>query len=629
MRKVYSFLLAAVATFAAVSCNKEVAPSDNLVEDVVVFTAGFGDETKTTINQEGKSLWEVNDKITLHNGTKGYEFTADMAGRFVPFTYAGKDFAGDKFMAVYPAGEYTADVAAKTVTASVPMYQPSRSNTWSEGASLAVAFTEDDNLYFKNATAMVKFVVYGEKVKSVYFKGNDNEVVSGSVLVTLNSDNTVKSVVGTSEDADAKTAKLWAKTGDWAFEDNTTYYLAVIPQNFKNGFTVQAEVEGVEGLKDVVVYDKAYDLKPNTVLNIGTVHGVEQTWAVAGKFNSWNTSANPMTKEGAYYVLKGVKGLNPVEGSDDFGFKFVVNGTDWKGSVGEVAAGAWEYVWDAGNGSNIYVKDATEEAAYDIYVNPSEGDNGKFVVVSAGTPMPEDGSLTPDVPETPSVEGEASEWGIVGVVNKWGESADIVMYTTSTNGLFVAKNANMPAGGFKIRANGEWKDAANYGLEISGAVQVDHVYDVITSGGSGDMTLVAGTYDIWFDLTNKKVYVMTPGKAISEAVIGKVEAPSNDTWYLVGDFNGWNTKDENYKMTVEDGWYVCKNVTLSANAKVKACNGTWSVNRGGSFAGVDMACSVTHNGDDIVVSTAGTYDIYLNNAADKMYFMTPGQKPAN
>lgn len=615
MRKVYSFLLAAVATFAAVSCNKEVAPSDNLVEDVVVFTAGFGDETKTTINQEGKSLWEANDKITLHNGTKGYEFTADMAGRVVPFTYAGNDFAGDKFMAVYPAGEYTADVAAKTVTASVPMYQPSRSNTWSEGASLAVAFTEDDNLYFKNATAMVKFVVYGEKVKSVYFKGNDNEVVSGSVLVTLNTDNTVKSVVGTSEDADAKTAKLWAKTGDWAFEDNTTYYLAVIPQNFKNGFTVQAEVEGVEGLKDIVVYDKPYDLKPNTVLNIGTVHGVEQTWAVAGKFNSWNTSANPMTKEGAYYVLKGVKGLNPVEGSDDFGFKFVVNGTDWKGSVGEVAAGAWEYVWDAGNGSNIYVKDATEEAAYDIYVNPSEGDNGKFVVVSAGTPMPEDGSLTPDVPETPGVEGEASQWGIVGDVNGWG-TPDVTMYNTATAGLFVAKNVQMPAGGFKIRANNEWNDAANYGPEIAGAVEVDHVYDLICGAGSSNMTLTAGTYDIWFDLTNKKVYVMTPGKSISEAVAGTIEAPK--VWYIVGNFNSWNPADAAYKMTVEGDCYVYDNFTAAAGCELKFAPGVWSGDKGGNN---DFAADTWLNTGGANISVeAGTYKIYLKNDQSQYKF---------
>jgi hypothetical protein len=99
------------------------------------------------------------------------------------------------------------------------------------------------------------------------------------------------------------------------------------------------------------------------------------------------------------------------------------------------------------------------------------------------------------------------------------------MYKTSTEGLFVAYKLAMPAGSFKIRANGEWNDAANYGLPTAGAVEVDHCYDVITGGGSGDMTLAAGNYDIWFDLTNTKVYIITPGKPISEAVGGGVVTP--------------------------------------------------------------------------------------------------------
>ena len=75
----------------------------------------------------------------------------------------------------------------------------------------------------------------------------------------------------------------------------------------------------------------------------------------------------------------------------------------------------------------------------------------------------------------------------------------------------------LPAGGFKIRANGVWNDAANYGLAAAGSVEIDHAYDLICGSGSQNMTIVAGSYDIWFDLTNSKVYIMTPGKPISEA----------------------------------------------------------------------------------------------------------------
>ena len=44
---------------------------------------------------------------------------------------------------------------------------------------------------------------------------------------------------------------------------------------------------------------------------------------------------------------------------------------------------------EPGDGGNIYVDGATAETAYDIYLNPSEGDYGKFVIVAAGTENPE------------------------------------------------------------------------------------------------------------------------------------------------------------------------------------------------------------------------------------------------
>ena len=208
------------------------------------------------------------------------------------------------------------------------------------------------------------------------------------------------------------------------------------------------------------------------------------------------------------------------------------------------------------------------------------------------------------------------------------------MYKTATEGLFVAKSVAMPDGGFKIRANNAWNDDANYGLATAGAVEVDHVYDVITGGGSGDMTLVAGTYDIWFDRTNEKVYIMTPGKAISEAVGGEAGDPAPapepepvSEWYLVGDFNGWTAADAAYKMTKEGDWFVFKGFAANGNGVKFVADASWSVNRGGEFVEAGAAIEVVHNGSDMLVA-AGTYDVYLSADATTAYFMAPGEAPA-
>ena len=203
------------------------------------------------------------------------------------------------------------------------------------------------------------------------------------------------------------------------------------------------------------------------------------------------------------------------------------------------------------------------------------------------------------------------------------------MYTTPTADLFVVKSIEMPAGPFKIRANGEWNDAANYGLATAGDVVVDHVYDVITSGGSGNMNLAAGTYDIYFDLAHTKVYIMTPGKPISEAVGSEVvtpPAPSEAVWTLVGAFNGWpETPDSNYNMTKEGDWYVFKGFTTEGG-EMKFYSGGWDVNRGGAFTAVNEAVEISQGGPNVNLP-AGTYDIYMNAATDKAYFMEPGKTP--
>ena len=342
----------------------------------------------------------------------------------------------------------------------------------------------------------------------------------------------------------------------------------------------------------------------------------DAVWGVVGTITNWadNSDIN-MVEEGDWLVAKGVALTTTDE------FKFRTNGTwgtERTATTTEPVAINTEYEAAAGSGNIKVAVDGT----FDLYLAKTLD---KFYVMTAGLTPGQTPGEEPK-PEEPEFEGVATEWGIVGDVNGWN-APDITMYTTPTEGLFVARNVEMPAGSFKIRANGAWVDTANYGVETAGNVEVDHVYKVITGGGSGNMTLAAGTYDIWFDLTNTKVYIMTPGKDIAEAKTGTPVAPLTDTWYLVGDFNGWTPADAAYKMTAEGEWYVFKNLTANGKGVKFVADANWNVNRGGSFK-ANAAISLTQGGSDMMV-TAGTYDVYLSADAKKGYFMTPGTTPAN
>ena len=344
----------------------------------------------------------------------------------------------------------------------------------------------------------------------------------------------------------------------------------------------------------------------------------ELTWYLVGNFNGWTVAdaAYTMNKEAEWFVFKGFV-------ADGDGFKF--NAGSWdinRGATGDVEpfelAANTEYEIVA-KGKNFSIAAGT----YDVYMSL---DAAKVYVMAEGLTPGQTPGEEPK-PEEPEFEGVATEWGIVGDVNGWN-APDITMYTTPTEGLFVARNVEMPAGSFKIRANGAWVDTANYGVETAGNVEVDHVYKVITGGGSGNMTLAAGTYDIWFDLTNTKVYIMTPGKDIAEAKTGTPVAPLTDTWYLVGEFNGWKPADSAYKMSSEGTWYVFKNFQADGKGMKFVGDANWQNERVGTFKSANTAISVA-KGSGNMFPTAGTYDVYLSADAKTAYFMTPGTTPAN
>ena len=342
-------------------------------------------------------------------------------------------------------------------------------------------------------------------------------------------------------------------------------------------------------------------------------------WGLVGEITNWGNLTEDNTyisdialaSDGTYLVAKGVQ----LKGQ----FKFRKDG-DWGnnfGATGEVEpyelTANTEVALTAG-GKNMTIA----EGAYDVYFDEA---NAKAWFINDGS-YP-GGEVAP----------EASEWGVVGVVTGWADHADITMYKTATEGLFVAYKVDMPDGGFKIRANGVWNDAANYGLASAGPVEVDHVYDLVCSGGSGDMTLAAGTYDIWFDLKASKVYIMTPGKPISEAVGGEVVAPDPTelTWYLVGQFNNWTVADATYAMTKETEWYVFKGFVADGNG-FKFNAGGWDVNRGA--AGNDEPFELTANTEYELVANgknfsiaAGTYDVYMNLETTAVYVMAQGLTP--
>lgn len=392
-------MVAAVASFAAISCTQELENTNPATPEVsgetVVFTA-YADGAETKVSLNGKvSNWENGDKITIHNGANGFEFSTTDEGAKANFTYAGDDFSGDKFIAVCPSGDYTANVEEKTVNAYIPTYQKAHVgnySTYSDKAgvvsTLAIAYSENQSLEFKNACALLKFNVSNENITHVKFYGNNEEAVSGNMLVTLAEDNTIKTVEGqktTFTWEDQSTTEMfgtWAEMHAWESETDkffktgqeNVYYMAVAPCAFTQGFAVKVTVDGVE--HEIKKYNEAYTLKPNTILNLGTLtydpNVVDASvYGLVGSFQTpttWDV-ANPVAME---YVSDGWIVAKNVEFYKSDEFKFAT-GNSWDNpSYGTSAVTVLEDNKETAvvtaDSENMKV---SKNGKYNIYLNPN------------------------------------------------------------------------------------------------------------------------------------------------------------------------------------------------------------------------------------------------------------------
>lgn len=365
-------------------------------------------------------------------------------------------------------------------------------------------------------------------------------------------------------------------------------------------------------------------------------------------------------KEGATYVYFSGKSADVLFGTDGVPQRFAKSGTTTltieepvagpqKVTVAEFLAAAEGDTMYELTGvitscynttyGNFYLKDATAEVLIYGLCSPEGAQKywaasgakvGDTITVQTvrsshnGTPQGKNALFVSLVPFS-----KPSEYGLVGAHNNWGDTgiADTPFMTIYGNeNLFVAEGIEL-SGDFKIRANNKWDDSKNYGPSIQGSLFADKYYALINGGGSKNASPVkAGTYDVYFDLANQRVALMTPGKDYAEATDGGepvniVEGLTEHTWGVAGSFQGWNPANS-VPMTIEGDWAVAKNINLVNGDKFKfAADGSWALSYGSACdVNVGEVYTTYNNGSDMhFVGEDGAYNIYFSMVDAKFY----------
>ena len=292
MKKIYSFALVA-AMMATLSCaheefddyGAEVTFSAVLdTEEATKAELGIGD------NNKPQTMWTEGDKITIHNGVKSFEFATDIKGsaQSAEFKYKGNDFSAENgVISVYPTGNSTADLNGKKVSVNIPSKQTATAGSFDPEAAVAVAYSTDNQLSFKNVTSMLKFTVANTGVKRVIFEGINDEVVSGKTDVTFNGGSI--STVRANTSATDKTVEL---TANETFAVGTTYYMNILPQNFTRGFRVYLSFSENGQMHQALEYTRSRNINRNVILDIGALSSRPDVNPVLSSF-SFKVENNP------------------------------------------------------------------------------------------------------------------------------------------------------------------------------------------------------------------------------------------------------------------------------------------------------------------------------------------------
>ena len=351
-------------------------------------------------------------------------------------------------------------------------------------------------------------------------------------------------------------------------------------------------------------------------------------WTIVGTFNGWAEEGVHMTESdgiwtGYFTYAKGE------DGADD-GFK-LRKGDEWLGgtlvNLGEpfatggdnikVAPGFYKVVYDS-KASTITVSEGNVWSLIGVggdwnndidmtetdgkWVSPATKINGEFKLrynhgwdVNRGGTFETVGKAFEAVPgagnivvpegeyivtydpqaETITVDGAKPQnmWSLIGVGGDWDN--DIYM-TQLPSGLWIS-NMQAFSGEFKLRYDNGW--AVNRGGTFAKAGE-----PFAAIQDAGNISVPDGKWQIVYNPALETITVKN----------------CSDAWSVIGEFDGSNWDKDLYLVNTSGDLWESETFRLDGGIKLRF-NGSWDVNRGGTFEAEDKAFAVAHDGANISV----------------------------
>lgn len=341
----------------------------------------------------------------------------------------------------------------------------------------------------------------------------------------------------------------------------------------------------------------------------------EKTYGLIGNFNDWaDPDVDLVARTDGFYVAKAVK--VPAGDKNDGGVeenKILIRVNDaWDEKFGFAEADTYLQLGKntlTAGGNDMWIK----EGEYDFYFNPT---TAELYLANAGDADP----TLPSDAKAVKIYGDVSATGWTNCNAYIWDAAD-VKYAGDWPGKALEK---------------ETLDGKEYYVFNADASMYGKTVNVIFNNGTEQTVDIKGVVlndDVIIALTEKG----TDGKwqATIDGEVPEVpEVPeASGQWYLAGNYKGGSANPADGLMTKEGEYFVLKGVAADGQWMLFT-DGTWDNKLSGSFVSADSPMEVVKvTGQESFTPAAGTYDVYLQVAADATsgtaYFMTQGKTPSD
>ncbi|MBR2976403.1 MAG: leucine-rich repeat domain-containing protein [Alistipes sp.] len=321
MKKLLLFVLAAMV-FAACTQNEVEELTANRADAPETLTVGLeGDDTRIELNEVCKTVWSAGDEASVFyrsNANQRWAFqgeTGDRIGTLKRVANAEATAQMTKVVVVYPYNtNYWLNYANGNIEATLPAVQSYKEGSYGAEGNIMVAQSEFTQFSLKSVCGWLRVELTGKRhiVNSITLRGNAGEQIAGLIYVdTATAEATLASEMGAASDED----EMGGVGGGLEFDDTifrevtldcgsgvmlgaeaTAFYIALLPQTFERGMTIDIDYANAE--PQTLVCDSSITIRRNhiapmnsEVKSVPNPPATELWYTATAKVEPYDTSA--------------------------------------------------------------------------------------------------------------------------------------------------------------------------------------------------------------------------------------------------------------------------------------------------------------------------------------------------